>query len=212
MAPYCDRCVAFNDGCVAAPPDEVGCGFGEASTGPVATTTTAEESEGSTAGSSSGDGEVLDSSSTGMPNLCGNGMLDEGEVCDGDMFPEDASCIAGGFGDGTIGCVPDCSTIDYTGCSEYMDCGNGEVANGEQCDGSVFAGSMQSCDDFPNLTGDGLACTDECMYDTSACMVCREHGQPCDRGKDVCCDEGDICGNTLSGPHCCAQGTGDCLL
>lgn len=203
-ARYCDRCVAVNDGCVASPPSEPGCGFGgEASTGPVTA------SEGSTAATVAESTDAVDSSSTGEPSLCGNGAIDEGEACDGELRPaETPDCAAMRFGEGVPGCSDDCTMLDYTVCPGYGLCGNGEVGFGEQCDGANLNGQL--CDDFPNLTGDGLVCTDRCAYDTSACMMCREHDQACDPRTDVCCDEGDICGGL--DPHCCAEGTGDCLL
>ena len=208
-APYCNVCEAFNDGCLEERTNEPGCDLG---TSGGDDTTTSSSSDESSSGSST---EAVDSSSsTGEPNLCGNGMIDEGEICDGMMLPEGITCMTKSkdFGEGMPGCTADCLALDYTMCPLYMLCGNREVGFGEECDGEVFGGGIGSCDDFPNLTGDGLTCDDDCMFDTSACMMCREHDQPCDPMADVCCDEGDVCGGALAAKHCCTEGTGDCLL
>jgi hypothetical protein len=54
---------------------------------------------------------------------CGNGQLDEGEICDSSADPFTAiegSCESNGFGPGTLGCKEDCSGLDFSGCS--LDC------------------------------------------------------------------------------------------
>ncbi len=167
-----------------------------------------------TAGSSSGPDTSTETddpsgSSTSVGLTCGDGVIDEGEACDGTALPEDADCSTEGFGEGLPGCLADCSTIDYTSCPLYMLCGNREVGFGEECDGEVFGGGIESCDDFPNLTGKGLACTEDCMLDTSACMTCRESGESCSQ-EDTCCNVDESCGGSL-GPRCCVlDGLGMC--
>ena len=50
-----------------------------------------------------------------MLPLCGNGVLDDGEVCDGDVG--DATCAGlEGFSGGTLACAEDCLSYDTTGC------------------------------------------------------------------------------------------------
>lgn len=209
--PYCNLCVAANDGCVAAPTFEPECG-GLGSTGaePPTSSTTAP-ADGSTDATSTG---AVDSSSTGEVSLCGNGVIDEeaGEVCDGEALPEGTTCqTKKDFGEGVPGCSEDCSTIDYTVCPMYGLCGNGEVGFGEECDGKLFANGVMGCGDLDNYTGEGLVCTDDCTLDVSACTECREPGQPCAPDMEVCCDETQICGVVgLSGRRCCVQGLG-CL-
>ncbi|MDP1695711.1 MAG: hypothetical protein Q8L29_02250 [archaeon] len=48
-------------------------------------------------------------------NLCGNGLLDSGEVCDINQFSGD-SCTAHGFLFGTLSCVNSCQTISTSTC------------------------------------------------------------------------------------------------
>ena len=53
--------------------------------------------------------------SENMLPLCGNGVLDDGEVCDGDVG--DATCAGlEGFSGGTLACAEDCLSYDTTGC------------------------------------------------------------------------------------------------
>jgi hypothetical protein len=200
--PFCDRCVAVNDGCVATRVDEPGCG--EASSGHEPTTATSTADEGSTTAASS---DTADSSSGEPPDPCGNGVIDPGEACDADLRPDDTpDCAALGFGEGEPGCTDDCTAVDYTGCPAYMLCGNGEVGFGEQCDGENLAG--KTCDDLPNLTGPGLVCTADCTFNTSACAICRESGQSCTQS-DTCCDANESCA-ALAQRCCVANGLGLC--
>lgn len=199
-APYCDRCEAANDGCVATRVIEPGCGEAEVSSGP---TTAISSSDGASEATSTSSTDPADSSSSGEPILCGNGMLDAEEACDGEL-PPGIDCTTEGFGEGVPVCRDDC-TIDYTDCPEYMLCGNGEVGFGEDCDGSNLNG--RSCADFPNLTGGGLACTARCTFDTVACLPCAENGEACTSGQTVCCDAEDTCGGL---PTQCCSGLG-CL-
>ncbi len=177
--------------------------------------TSAETSGGTTAGSTtgamsttSGDTGPVDSGTvtTGTEPVCGDGVIDEGEACDGEMLPPMADCAARGFGDGIPACSADCTMLDYTVCPAHMACGNGELGLKEECDGTNLGGL--TCNDFPNLTGRGLVCTDECQYDTSACIVCRESGESCTQS-DTCCNADEVCSG-LS-PHCCVlNGLGLC--
>jgi hypothetical protein len=198
--PFCDKCVAANDGCVAARPSEPTCGFGETSSSSGPSEATSSTTEGTTAD----EADTADSSSSSGPlDPCGNGVIDEGEACDGLALPPEASCATMRFGEGVPGCVEDCTMLNYSVCRDYDECGNMAVALGEQCDGTNF-GAMRSCDAFPNLTGDGLlACTSECTYDTSACMMCRESQQSCD-AMDTCCEPGDVCAAVAK--KCCPPG------
>ncbi|MCA9707637.1 MAG: hypothetical protein KDK70_17440 [Myxococcales bacterium] len=187
--PHCDRCEAINDGCVAQPVTEPGCG---------------EQDEG--AGSDEGSDattEVATAESTG--SLCGNGAIDPGEACDGAALPEGSDCLSEGLGEGVPGCAGDCSALDYSVCPPFVGCGDGVVSNGEQCDGTNLAG--QTCGQFPGYQGAGLACTDDCMLDMSMCGTCVLTGGSCRSGQDVCCTTGDTCSIVMM---ICCQGPG-CL-
>jgi len=204
-APICDRCQATNDGCIAGEPM---CGEGSSGLVPITATTTAgESSTAATDSASTAATEVVDSS-TGEPNLCGNRVLDDEEACDGDLFPpETPDCEAMMLGTGMYVCTENCTVISYMSCKGYMEeCGNGEVGEEEECDGTNFAN--MTCGNFPNLTGDGLVCSDDCMFDTTGCTSCREHGQSCGEG-DACCNAPDDTCAALS-KKCCAANLGLC--
>ena len=49
------------------------------------------------------------------PPVCGSGVLEGGEPCDGDLFLT-TNCAAVAAGEGTLGCTEDCK-FDYTQCS-----------------------------------------------------------------------------------------------
>ena len=100
--------------------------------------------------------------------LCGNGALDAGEVCDGSDFG-DATCGSLGVGEGSLACLPGC-VIDTTACAVApVDvCGDGVATGDESCDGDDLLGL--SCDALGFASG-ALACTAECMLNTTACVV-----------------------------------------
>jgi hypothetical protein len=198
-------CLVCLSACVGLPPPPPA---EESSSGPESTSTST--STGTTPqpttvdpDSSSSSADTTGSSSSGGAT-CGNGVIDEGEACDGRVLPLDADCTTLGFGEGMPRCIDDCTMLDYTVCPEYAECGNAEVNFGEECDGRNL-GSMPSCGDFPNLMGDELACTDDCMYDTSACMACRENQQACEPSTDTCCDAKDVCSSVAL--KCCPRGS-----
>lgn len=52
------------------------------------------------------------------PDRCGDGVLQEGEVCDGDALG-DASCVSEGFMEGMLGCRNDCNAVDPSNCVPF---------------------------------------------------------------------------------------------
>jgi len=50
------------------------------------------------------------------PPVCGSGVLEANEACDGDLFAE-TNCASLGAGEGTLGCTAECE-FDYSGCAE----------------------------------------------------------------------------------------------
>lgn len=123
------------------------------------TASSTEEGEGEGEGGEAGSG-------------CGNGVLELGEVCDGDQLP-DQTCEDLGFVGGELACSDTC-TIDATGCSEQL-CGNGILEGDEECDKMDLGGV--NCTDLG--FGPGLPmCTQSCTFDTSTCMTLGE-GDSC---------------------------------
>jgi len=110
--------------------------------------------------------------------LCGNGTLDDREICDGTNLKE-ATCQTEGFLSGTLSCTENC-TLDTAGCS--LICGNDTLDEGETCDGTNLG--EVTCEDLGFLAGD-LSCSDTCILDTFMCI-------PLTCGNEIV-DEGEIC-------------------
>jgi hypothetical protein len=100
----------------------------------------------------------------GAPSDCGNGVIDEGEECDGEELG-DTRCTDLDYAGGDLGCRSTCE-FDTADCLETL-CGNDLIDDGEECDnkniGSAtcisagFAGGTLECD------------TDACAVDTGGC-------------------------------------------
>ena len=110
--------------------------------------------------------------STGGP-VCGDGVVDQGEACDGNAFAG-ATCQSETGQGGSLGCNSDC-TIDVSGCT-LTACGNGVIDDGEACDGDDLGGG--SCTAIGYAAGE-IGCTADCTYDVSACC------------SDTCASEGE---------------------
>lgn len=137
------------------------------------------------------------SACTPPPPNCGNGEIDEGEQCDGTNL-NSQSCETQGFDGGTLGCTATCQ-FDTTGCTKIgPDCGNGEIDEGEQCDGVNL--NEQTCV-TKGFDGGTLTCTATCQFDTSGCT-----DAPADCGNGVV-DAGEQCdGANLNEQTCESQG------
>ncbi len=115
-------------------------------------------SDGSGTNSSTNSGN----SSTGA--VCGNGVVEQGEECDGTVFGG-ATCESLGFaGGGHLDCTAQC-TVDTSGCFGTT-CGNGHLDSGEECDGTSLGG--ESCESLGYIGGI-LRCRDSCTFDESSC-------------------------------------------
>ena len=107
---------------------------------------------------------------------CGNGILDEGEWCDGNKFDADADACSDWIHDttGTLTCTSTCE-VDTSNCKAKPTafCGDGIVnTDAEDCDGSAFLLDITDCKDYSNAyVGGKLSCnTSTCKVDTSACQ------------------------------------------
>ncbi len=111
-------------------------------------------------------------------HLCGNGVLEITESCDGTDFGEQTCATAApGLGQGRLACNEDC-TLDTSGCHQ---CGNGTVEGPETCDGSELAGG--TCWSVADLSDGQLGCNADCTYDTSGCNEC---GNGTIEGREEC--------------------------
>lgn len=190
-APYCNQCVAANDGCVDQRVTEPECRGETDDTGtPTVTSTGATDaSSGPTAGSSSSSGSVDDTGTSdggagGTGQICGDGTVEGTEQCEPEVdFTED--CMTEGLGSGELTCLPTC-LFGTDDCDTDPVCGDDQRQGGEECDGT----DTPMCSDFPSLfVGGDMACTKDCKLDTSECvdcnngvsgLLCQNSGQCCE--------------------------------
>lgn len=140
-----------------------------------------------------------------MPNppVCGNGMAQAAEACDGNDL-RGATCTLFGRS-GTLSCASTC-TFDFSSCTVGVTtCGDGAVQAAEACDGSDLHG--QTCETVGYGPGT-LGCTSACGFDTSQCgpapncggstgiPCCQPKAEVCDGVSNDCndaIDEGGVC-------------------
>lgn len=162
-----------------------------------------------------------------MGVVCGDGIADEGEVCD-DTDLGGRTCVSLGYAGGTLACTASCllSTAGCTGvpavcgnavcetgetelscpadCGGGAVCGNGVLNPGENCDGSALGGN--SCVSLGYTRGT-LSCNSACQFNTSGCTRCGNG--VCESGEDYnsCpadCQAPVLCGNgMLNGSEVC---------
>ncbi|MEZ4460122.1 MAG: CAP domain-containing protein [bacterium] len=139
---------------------------------------------------------------------CGNGLIDDGEDCEGTMVS--SSCEEQGFDGGTLGCQSNCS-FDETACFR---CGDGNLDSGEACDGAALAGA--SCGSL-GFDGGNLSCLATCEFNTTACFSCGDGavnaGESCDGAalnNQTCAGLG-FAGGTLGCTSACAYDTSGCF-
>jgi hypothetical protein len=94
--------------------------------------------------------------------VCGNGLLEAPEVCDGAAL-DGHDCLTEGFDGGALACNANCDGLVTSGCFE---CGDGVVTGTELCDGADLDG--QSCESL-GLEAGTLACAADCTFDATAC-------------------------------------------
>ncbi len=141
--------------------------------------------------------------SGGSEVTCGNGILEDGEECDGLDFGG-RTCESLGLGQGTLVCTKDCR-IDSSGCVSST-CGDGVADHGEDCDGDDLRG--KDCESL-GYAGGVLSCDGECRFDTTGCYVLEtcgngelDPGEECDEGEDNSDTTPNACRTNCSLPRC----------
>jgi hypothetical protein len=104
--------------------------------------------------------QANDSSGAALQTLCGDGVISQGEACDGTALGGN-TCESLGFAKGTIACVQ--CHLDTHECTS---CGNDAINAKEECDGIDLGGRTCSALGF---TGGELDCTDRCKLSTRNC-------------------------------------------
>jgi hypothetical protein len=133
-----------------------------------------------------------DDSGTG-DGVCGDDVVDSGEVCDGADL-NGHNCEDQGFVGGTLACAGGCQAFDTSSCQSAA-CGD-DVANGnELCDGADLG--TQTCEAL-GFAGGTLTCDSDCLgVDVSGCT-----GEGCGDGVvngDEVCDGDALGGQTCEG-------------
>lgn len=101
--------------------------------------------------------------------LCGNGFLDDGEVCDTINLAGQSCEDVGNYTGGSLACVADCNAFDTAGCTVPAGCGNGQIDANENCDNANLDNTQ--CQDLVGFTGGTLACANDCTFDTTGCVT-----------------------------------------
>ncbi|MBU1244264.1 formylglycine-generating enzyme family protein [Myxococcota bacterium] len=117
---------------------------------------------------------------------CGDGFVDPGEECDGNIGENTCASLGHYNQTGTLVCTPLCK-FDTADCGGR--CGDGipNGTDGEQCDGNNLDGN--SCLSL-GYTGGTLTCAGDCTFEVSACagrcgngVIDTEDGEVCDGGE-----------------------------
>ena len=134
----------------------------------------------------------ITSACTNNTPVCGNGVIEGAEACDGSAL-DGQSCTSLGFVSGTLACSANC-TFNTSACQG----GGGDGVVGDAC------GDLNDCG---GVVGQGL--TAECMtslggfvtmpggYCTSSCTVPANPGDP-----DACAAAGGVCMSALMASYC----------
>ncbi len=123
----------------------------------------------------------------GTGPVCGNGVTEGLESCDGIDMPQTLGCADFGFVSGRLACNDTCDGFDTTACSYAASiCGNGLREGPELCDRLDVNGT--TCQDLGFLDGRPRCNLDCKSFDTSSCISApkcgngvREQGEFCDR-------------------------------
>jgi hypothetical protein len=193
----------------------------EPTTGGGDSTTSGAESTGEDPGNTS---SVDPSTSSGAadsstsepppPAMCGNGVQEGDEKCDGEDLAG-GDCLMQGFQGGELGCDADCDNYNTENCFFFI-CGNDTIQGDEVCDGENTG--VETCQTQGFESG-SLGCTVNCLdFDTSTCGICGDGtlngDEPCegaDLGGTDCEMEGFEGGNLACAADCTLD-TSDCSM
>lgn len=120
----------------------------------------------------------------GTPRICGNGILEPGEPCDGDNLGN-RTCSRVGCDAGVLTCLPDCSGFDTSQCTGCPQCGDGVCDLGENCStcpDDCISQSAAECGNGKCETADG----EDCLTCEADCAGV-QNGKPTNR---YCCGTG----------------------
>jgi len=125
--------------------------------------------------------------------ICGDGDLDEGEVCDSNYLNHE-NCTNFNYTGGSLECLDDCSGYYWGNCEGDEVCGNTVIGENEICEPNNLRN--RTCVDEGYVNGT-LGCRNDCSrYDYSDCG-----------GEKAVCGDGNVTGNeecdgNLNGESC----------
>ncbi|MFA6908557.1 MAG: Ig-like domain-containing protein [Patescibacteria group bacterium] len=102
---------------------------------------------------------------SGQP-VCGNNIIDSGELCDGSALPAGVSCASQGFYCGQLTCASDCQSLGTASCVAGS-CGDGNVQNVPGCSEQCEGGNVASC---PPSSFGTCSSTASCSAGTCSCQ------------------------------------------
>ena len=123
------------------------------------------------------------------PTVCGDGVVEGNEVCDGSDLGGETCASQSCTGGGTLACLPDCSGFDTSACFDCPTCDNDGVCElGEDC--------FNCPNDCVSGTTPGAVCGNGLCEagDGETCLTCptdcngKTNGRPTNR---FCCGFGD---------------------
>ncbi len=146
--------------------------------------------------------------------VCGDGVIDEGEQCDGNNLGGE-NCLSLGFAGGLLACSGACRFI-VTGCNPVSTCGNGTIDPGEECDGTLLDGETCLSRGY---SGGTLACQVTCRFDETGCtsILCGngeiDPGEDCDgtAAFEETCETLGYYGGTLACMENCRFDPSSCM-
>ncbi len=165
---------------------------------------------------------------------CGNGKLDEGELCDDKLFSNtNTLCSAwGNYASGNVTCTATCE-ISFAACvapstEKEPKCGDGIVnQDSEQCDYKDFPLGNKRCVNYKEMTGknyvSGSVSCNACQLDFSDCVevkcgdgVINSDDEWCDKDAFLgdasnCVDWGDYAGGKVSCNNDCTLNLSACV-